>query len=368
MICHSTTATVCPDMLTDIFANRYSGILLWDTFEEKDQRFLVQAFRIINEQIYKPYASEGKENSTSKVAWKNIHDKISMELGLEELASHMSGYFRDWNGNKVWQSVTYSDHDVCRKFTLANFDGSISADRFMKERISLTEIAFRERHTEISLANSKLPRELAQAKVDEQKGPSYPGSLRVPGSRAAGLKAYNSTLNSVFSASTDELNARLQQAGYKLHFHNGFIQASPDALVQQEIEGPFWNLVADAAWKNVDTDMKEAIDRRDSAGRDPAWYAARALESTIKIISGQKGWTHGGEKGAHSYVDNLRSKKNGEFINEWESKILKEFFTAVRNPFGHGPGDAQMPSLTAQQTDWAIEFCMAWIRNLVLRM
>ena len=92
------------------------------------------------------------------------------------------------------------------------------------------------------------------------------------------------------------------------------------------------------------------------------------MESTIKIISGKKGWTHGGEKGAHNFIDNLRSKKNGEFINEWESTILKEFFTAVRNPFGHGPGDAQMPSLTSQQTDWAIEFCMAWVKNLVLRM
>ena len=28
-------------MLTDIFANRYAGITLWPSFEEKDKRFLV---------------------------------------------------------------------------------------------------------------------------------------------------------------------------------------------------------------------------------------------------------------------------------------------------------------------------------------
>ena len=61
---------------------------------------------------------------------------------------------------------------------------------------------------------------------------------------------------------------------------------------------------------NVDHDMKEALDLRGSDGRDPAFYAARALESTIKIISDQKNWTHGKENGAHNYIDNLATKTN----------------------------------------------------------
>ena len=113
--------------------------------------------------------------------------------------------------------------------------------------------------------------------------------------------------------------------------------------------------------------MKEAIDRRDGAGRDPAFYAARALESTIKIISDQKGWTHGGEKGAHSYIDNLGKKTSG-FIDRWEVDLLKSFFTDVRNPFGHGPGNAKMPSLRPQQTDLAIELCISWIKSLIKRL
>lgn len=289
-----------------------------------------------------------------------------MEFGLVELASHMSGYWRTWNGNQIWQSVAYSDYDVSKKFALADFDGSISADRFMKERMSLVEIAFREKHDEVVLANAQLSTSIIRAQFETPKTNHI--GIRIPGNRVEAIKGINANLNRDFKASTDELNARLQQARYDLNFHNGFIQASADALVQKEIEAPFWTLVADAAWKNVDTDMKEAIDRRDNGGRDPAWYAGRALESTIKIISNPKSWTHGSEKGAHNFIDNLRSKKNGEFINEWESTSLKNFSTAVRNPFGHGPGDMQMPSLTSQQTDWALEFCMVWIKNLIRRM
>jgi hypothetical protein len=44
-------------------------------------------------------------------------------------------------------------------------------------------------------------------------------------------------------------------------------------------------------------------------------------ESTIKIISDEKGWTHGGEKGAHNYIDNLGSKKAGPFIESWETQL-----------------------------------------------
>jgi len=151
-----------------------------------------------------------------------------------------------------------------------------------------------------------------------------------------------------------------------LHYHNGFIQRSTDQLTEGQIEAPFWSLVSDVKWENVDTDMKEAIDRRDNHDRDPALYAAKALESTIKIISDNKGWTHGSEKGAHNYLDNLGSQRN-QYIKDWEKESLKNFFTHVRNPLGHGPGNEPMPVLTSEQTDWAIEFCMTWIKSLIRR-
>ena len=135
----------------------------------------------------------------------------------------------------------------------------------------------------------------------------------------------------------DELNARFRQCEYDLNYHNGFIHRLSDPLVGQIVEKAFWSLVSEKKWKNVETDMIEALDRRDSATRDPAFYAARSLESTIKIISDERGWSHGKENGAHSYIDNLASKKNG-FISAWEASALKEFFTKVRNPLGARAG------------------------------
>ena len=46
-------------MLTDIFADRYLSIPMWDSFGEADRRFIVQGFRMVREQLY-PYWVDGK--------------------------------------------------------------------------------------------------------------------------------------------------------------------------------------------------------------------------------------------------------------------------------------------------------------------
>ena len=71
--------------------------------------------------------------------------------------------------------------------------------------------------------------------------------------------------------------------------------------------------------------MKEALDRRDSNDKDPAIFAAKALESAIKIVSDTKGWTRGTENGAAQYVDNLISKANGSYLAVWEGEMLKDY-------------------------------------------
>jgi len=48
--------------------------------------------------------------------------------------------------------------------------------------------------------------------------------------------------------------------------------------------------------------------------------------------------------------------------------FLKPFFSKVRNPLGHGPGEEEIVSLTTQQTDWAIEFSISWIKTLIRGM
>lgn len=347
-------------MLTDIFSNRYASVCLWATFEETDRKFLVQAFRMVQEQVY-PYYVGGKISQPAKQKWKAAHSRLSMELGLKELSQHYYSFQSTFNGKPHTRTGFFEWNTVCENFVCANYDGSIPADRFMKERISFFEIAFREFYDDVEKSNEKLPTRILDWSA---RGAGRPGRrLTVPvsgnDSNISWPELQNKRLNDHYGSTVEELNTRIRDAGHSLHFHNGFFQIVDDNLVASEIEQPFWSLVADPTWKNVDIDMKEAVHRRDTGQRDPAFYAARALESAIKIISDQKGWTHGGEKGAHNYLDNLGGKRNGAFIASWEKKALKDFFSDVRNPFAHAPGRVDMPELTPTQTNCAIEICMA---------
>jgi hypothetical protein len=115
--------------------------------------------------------------------------------------------------------------------------------------------------------------------------------------------------------------------------------------------------------------MHEALDRRDNGAGDAALHACRALESAIKIVSNEKGWTTGHEKGAQNFIENLVKERNGaRFIETFEMEMLRPYFAHVRNKLGHGAGSQPMLNLTAAQTDWAIEFAMSWVRTLVRRL
>jgi AbiJ N-terminal domain 4 len=346
-------------MLTDIFADRYADRVMWTAYTETEVKLLMQCYRLV-EDIFPYWDGSGKAIGSAKSNWKSIHDRLARELGLSELAP-LSYAYTAVNGQFV-SGIHHYDH-VCKTFMTAPFPGR-SADRFVKERLSFAELAFRLRGEELDKEKAERAANTGGARLADALISQARGFSNSPN----GIARYYESIDSAFRQSVDELNARLQRAGAKLNYHNGFIQIASDELVEAQIEKPFWALVADPLWKNVDIDMKEAVDRRDAKGRDPAWYAARALESTIKIISEKKGWTHGKEKGASNYIDNLRSKKNGSFINEWEEKALKDFFTSVRNPFGHGPGSAEMPELSPTQIYWALETCMTWTKVLIERI
>ncbi len=345
-------------MLIDIFARRYESKPLRDSFEQRDIRLLIQAFRILSEDMY-PYYWDGKEDPIGVAFWTGLHRNLSRELGVQELSLQWYSYTTKWNGNDSVQTHKYAMVKVCENWLMQPVSGS--PDVHIKERLSMIELGFRGREHEITALNA------TEITDGERLFASLSRSnLRLPGDPKEGALKRREMKTVAFRANVDELNARFRQARYHLNYHNGFIQLATDDLVQKEAETPFWQLVSAPLWANVDMDMKEALDLRDSDVRDPAFYAARALESTIKIISDQKKWTHGKEKGAHNYIDNIASKNN-KFIMPWESNSLKEFFTHVRNPFGHGAGSSQMPSLSRQQTEWAIEFSMIWIKNRIRR-
>ena len=164
-----------------------------------------------------------------------------------------------------------------------------------------------------------------------------------------------------------EINHRLRDGRIQLHLHNGLFQRGSDELSEMRLREPFWVLLRDPKWHNVDIDMKEALDRYDANERDVALYALKALESAIKIISDEKGWTRGNERGAAHYIDNLVSSANGNFIAAREGDQLKSLFRDIRNPHGHGPGANPQPALSKHQECWAIECAMIWIKSLVGR-
>ncbi|WP_423415549.1 hypothetical protein RLW55_03200 [Hyphomicrobium sp. B1] len=339
-------------MLTDIFAKRYSKVFLWQTFTEVERRLLVQSVQIVVELM--PYPSDPKKASeATRSFWLNLDTAISRELGMLNLSPRFASNGYEWSPLMICQNWAY---------------GSIGAedpDEYMKQRLSLVELGLRNFGQNVAAENATLEKRIQDCLAEKVYGGTR---IRMPADSANWMKVENRKLNDRFSAAVDELNARFREARARLHFHNGFIQLTDDDLHIAQIEEPFWKLVIDKKWENVDHDMKEAIDLYGNGGRDPAWYAARALESAIKIISNTNGWTRGTEKGAAHYVDNLVSKGNGRFLDVWEGDVLRDFFAKVRNPFGHGPGEEPMPSLTPEQTIWAIRTCMAWVTSLVTRM
>lgn len=353
-------------MLTDIFAYRYLDHPIWSAYTEVEKRLLNQAFGVVKE-IFPYYDSQGKENESNKQKWKLLHDRLARELGLNELSNRYYSYTQKSPIGQEWPVQGWFGWDnACDQFVNAKFpSGQGDPDRFLKERASFIELAFRLRGEELIQLNARLPQALMEAAIRDRT----PGrGIRLPGSAVDGARAWNTAQNSTFEAQVAELNERFRRARVPLTYHNGYIQVSMDEKIEQNIAKPFWDLVADPIWANVDIDIKEALDRRDSNDKDPAIFAAKALESAIKIVSEKKGWTRGTETGAANYVDNLVSKANGTFLTVWEGDMLKDYFRKVRNSLGHGPGSEPMPELSIAQTDWAIETAMSWVRTLVRRM
>ncbi len=351
-------------MLTDIFAARYKDRSIWTEFRETDRILLVQAYRMVAEQLW-PVGNDGKLDIPTTNAWKGVQNKLSIELGRESLAP-LDGDYRNSNG--LLQRSPHPIDVVCKTFMLEPYKSGANPDLHMKERISFIELAFRTRMEALTTADKEFrsAKKNKNAIADLDKVSSALAAMQ--SALSLSMERSNADRIKQFSSTCDELNERFRRAKVPLSYHNGYIQIAIDEMMQEQIERPFWELIADPKWANVATDMTEAIDGREANERAPAFWATRALESVIKIISAEKGWTHGRESGAHNYIDNLQSSKNGNFIQQWEAEALKLLFSKVRNPLGHGPGEQKMPELTQQQTDWVIETSMSWTKSLITRM
>jgi len=356
-------------MLTDIFAYRYANRPIWTNYCDADRILLVQGLQIVAEQLI-PTSKGLSPDTTNQTAWVSLHNRLAREFGVESLSplrwnSQHSRHPEEWGPRSAAQ--------VCKTWLLEDFKHGKNADVFMKERISFVELAFRDHKQSIvgaELSYKSRSDTFKKASLDptnklaqllDALGSAEKVELNL-------LPIEIDVRNAAFNAACDELNERFRRAKGPLNYHNGFVQIETDELVQKQITEPFWKLVSDPKWKNVEIDMIEAVDRRETNDRDPAFYAAKALESVIKIISDTKRWTTGKEKGPSQFIDNLRSTANGSFIAEWEAEALRHIFSKVRNALSHGPGKEPMAVLTQQQTDWTIEAAMSWTKSLIGRI
>ncbi|SBV32226.1 conserved protein of unknown function [uncultured Sphingopyxis sp.] len=354
-------------MITDVFPRRYSKTKIRDQYYEEDRRFLNQASTImLSGRLWDGGITE-KVTDHAENSFKQAHDTLALELGVEFLSDRWIFRTTEYNGNKTTQSYKNSYATICKNFLIKAPSDLSLGDAWVKDRIGLIEIAFSLREKQLALADIELPQKIRDAERAATMMPS-PRVIRVPGNRVEAIKTMHQRRREVFSELVIELNERMKLALYKLTYNNGLIQISDDELTSSEIEEPFWPLISQSPWENVDIQMKEAIDCRDTGDRMAAFHAVSALESCIKIISQSKGWSTGKEKGAANFVDNLVSKNNGGFISVWESEVLKSLFSNVRNPFAHGAGSSEMPTLTVEQTNWTIETAMTWIKSLIRRL
>jgi AbiJ N-terminal domain 4 len=352
-------------MLTDVFFRRYANRPMFASVGQKESSLFVQAYRIVNEQIWKYYGYNKKVDESVKAIWTGIHDRLSMEIGVKELSPMYYSYQTEWMGKPYTNSGWNDMNIVVEQWLNLKFADNMDPDMFVKRRLSFVELAFRTREEQVAKANAEFPQRLADAEMQDKMRRR---SMTLPGRRSDGVRAMNESMNRTFAANVDELNERFKQADMPLHYHNGFIQITQDERLQEQVEQPFWLLVKDAKWTNVSIDMAEAVDRRDTGRRDPSFYAAKALESTIKIICEIKKWTTGKESGVSDFLNHLESKANGAFIESWERQSMQRFYSDVRNDLGHGPGFKNMPNLTPQQIDQTIEFCMSWVKSLIKRL
>jgi hypothetical protein len=357
-------------LLTDAFFRRYEGTILWSSFGESERRFLGQAAQLIADDLFvrNKVRYKNAEDDPAMKAQEAAHIKLARELGVSYLISpRFTHQWKAPNGNTMSQNFPRSTDQKTKLYLSTEFKDSFSADLFMKYRLSFIEIAFQERANQISARMRALTAMLPGSSSDAAAYGSLVSDRQ--GSWQAKEKFAIEAEESAFSSHVRELNERFRQAKMPLSYHNNLIQLSHDALIEEEIERPFWSLVSDPRWSVVDQQMKEALDERDRGERNAVSNAFNALESTIRTISNDKGWTSGNERGAANCIDNLVKERNGKrFIEVWEKDALVSIFGSIRNQFGHGPPSGQpLPSMLPEQQAWAIDTCMVWIKSLILR-
>lgn len=346
-------------MITDVFFRRYQNVKIREQYFAEDRILCNQLWAMMSS----GYFWDSREDEMN---FKSIHNVLALELGVEYLSDRYFFSTYELNGSKNTHTFENSYAKICKNFLTKHPDDVTTGDKWMKERLSLAELAFARREQQIMAYNQSLLTSITNAEINDKRLLARKTGATV--SQVEITRKHNCHINELFKNLVNEFNERLRLAHYRLNYHNGLIQLADDAFIHGKIANPFWTLVGKPPWENVDLQMKEAIDGRDTGDRMAAFHAACALESCIKIISNTKNWTTGEERGAASFIHNLTNKSNGRFLDVWECELLIKLFSDVRNPFAHGSGQSSAPNFSAAQTNWAIDTSMSWIKSLIMRM
>lgn len=348
-------------MITDIFSRRYSEYDL-----KIGNSFFIQLFNIYDGYdigIHRTLLDKVQGYPYSTFADEHIRiiaqsqEKLCNELGYRNLDNLLYKDTEDTAGG-------FNDYRIFKNYA---FDESVSS----LDKISFFEILFRkaEEHlkNEIRFLENNIPKYEVKSseiikKSKEENANYYNEDKKKLEESIPQLVRKKNSLESMQT----EINQRLKLHKLEFMYHNGYFQKSSDPILESNIATPFWNIISDPKYKNVETDILEALDRYESGGRDSALYAAKALESMMKIICDERGFTTGNEKGAANYLSHLNSSKNNTLIINYEKEELLSLFR-IRNAQGHGPGSEPMPKLTNQQTLRYIHSIMVWISSIAKR-
>jgi len=344
--------------ITDVFFRRYRGVELAECVTADERRFFHQANKLMGDRLWLGAPEIEKEASESTQKGLTIvHDRIALELGVD----YLSDLWWYYNKNPQKNSIT----QIVRNFMTMDMKPPVTADQYIKERLSVVELALRIRGEQVQQIQLDHPRKLAEAQLRDKQLETRPG-MRVPGFAVVGCKAAHDKAVNGYSALVEEINERLRIEGFDLVYSNGLLHMANDELSQDVVAKPFWNVVAQPMWANVEEQMKEALDRRDKRDRTSAFHAVCALESCMKIVFNRIVPDAPKTPYGHGLVDQLA--KDERFLAKWEADMLKSMFSDVRNPFAHGPGKGDMPEFSPEQTQWAIDTSMSWIKSLVRRL
>ncbi|NQE65345.1 hypothetical protein [Caulobacter sp. RHG1] len=322
-------------MITDIFQARYdrSSLVFFEFQTDGLQPFFIQCAHILEDLA--------PALGLDEAFFRNVHDRLAREFGVGRLIDGLPNYTYACGGYLVRpRGLTNEPYD--------------EADVFLKRKFSLLELLFRAAEETVAA------REAAFVPPDRPRGLFR---LTAPKAMTPSLESQRRALN----AALTELNQRLRNQRTGLAYHNGFLHLADDALSTARTTAPFWEIVAAPRWRVVDEEMKAAVEHLDRTDQDAVVHALCALESAIKILSDDHGWSTGKERGAANFIDNLAGERSSAFIARWEADALRALYRDIRNPRSHGGGSAPPAPLSAAQLKWVVETAMGWIKSLVTR-